>query len=155
MNQVFKEGNLQLDFSKAQKVEKFDNPKTHQAPDFKKVDFLVEQNNDLFLIEVKGGKPKNIKKEETNLSFKAKDSLLYLFLMDRYDDNQRNKYLVISDKISDPATLTRMSDRLKQQLGITNPPWSNRPYFITALAFNTITWNRSFPEFPVSRIAAN
>lgn len=156
MSQIFEESNLRIDFSKAKNAEWFEDPNTHRASSFKKVDFLVEQGDNLWFIEVKGGKHKNIKKERESIRFKAKDSLLYLFLTNRYDDTKRTKYFVILDpidRIYDSAILTTQSDRLKQQLGITNPPWSSRPYFKEALVFNVTTWNKFFPQFPVSRIS--
>ncbi len=152
MSRVFKEGNLQLDFSKAKMAEKFDNPKRHRVQSWRKVDFVVEQENELWLIEVKEPESETSIKSRSyrKLGRKAKDSFLYLYLMDRITDKKPVKYFVIEALSFDRTLLVSASDRLCETVGVTSPPWSVHPFFQSAVMFNLDTWNNKFPEFPIS-----
>lgn len=152
MNQVFKEGNLRLDFSKAEKAERFDDRKRHKVQSWRKVDFVVEQENELWLIEVKEPKSEASIKSRSyrKLGRKAKDSFLYLYLMNRITDEKPVKYFVIEALSFDRTLLVTASDSLRKTVGITNPPWSIHPFFQSAVMFNLDTWNKNFPEFPIS-----
>ena len=173
------EGELNFDFSSAKQVEKLDEKGKMLPEGMKFVDFVVEEERDLFLIEVKdpsckakGGDSKaeaaiqkqreefikKIYKDDwiaQDLTPKARDSYTFLHLMGR--DTKPTVYVLLigSDKLMlDPALLTAFKDRLLAKLcQEADQPWV-RQYVADCLIVTENTWSIVFPNYPLVRLAS-
>lgn len=177
MNKIVKEGNLQFDFSKAVRVFEFDkhiSPKISHC--MKCVDFLVEWQNEVWLIEVKDPEnpaiPSQYRSREykrfvstlssdklfsQELGPKGKDSFLYLYLSGKLVDKSLKYFVLLGlDTFSD-SQLLPLNTPLRRSIclsGHGDKTWTN-PYFESALVFNIRNWNKHFPECLIQRIPGN
>lgn len=140
----------------------------------KAVDRIVEFEDRLLFIEVKDPQgdrlhAKGENKEfverfksgelDTELKYKYRDSFLYECALNRYEwaSNRAEKpiyyYVLFADETLDSALLGARSSALESQLPINGPrkePWS-RPFVHGCVVFNIASWNKCFPDCPVTR----
>jgi len=173
-----REGELDFDFSAAKQAEKLDGKGKKLPEGMKFVDFVVEEENGLIMLEVKdpschakGGDAKaeaamqkqrdefikKLHKDEwiaQDLTPKARDSYTFLHLMER--DTKRIVYvlLISSEKIMlEPALLAAFKDRLLARLRQeADQPWV-RQYVADCLVVTENTWPIVFPNYPLVRLA--
>lgn len=173
MDKIIQEGNLQFDFSSSVKVWEYDREiGAKMSHCMKCVDFIVEWEEEIWLIEVKDPEdpkiPKQYKKKQYDnfisklkhdelffqeLGPKAKDTFLYLYLSGALGKKPL-KYLVLLglDSFSD-SQIQPLNTTLKRSicfLGPENKAWTNQ-YLKEALVFNLKKWNKYFPVCPIKR----
>lgn len=172
-----REGELEFDFTAANGVEKLDNPATPLPHGMQLVDFVLEEDRRLVLVEIKdpscsakGGNPvaeAAQEKERTRfvekvqndsliaqeLTPKARDSYSYLHLMKRDGKPIIYAFLLGSDKLTlDPALLLAFKDRLLARLRQeADKPWE-RPYVTDCVVLTEKTWAMAFPQYPMTRV---
>jgi hypothetical protein len=141
------------------------------------VDFVVEEDHRLLMIEVKDPscKPKGVnvaaetalvksraefvKKVQNDtliaqeLTPKARDSYSYLHLMKRDDKPILYAFLLGAEKLTlDAALLMGFKDRLLARLRQeTDQPWM-RQYVTDCVVLTEQTWSLAFPQYPLSRV---
>ena len=172
-NQQWCEADLYFDFSRAVRVEKLDGSQHGLSHLMKSVDFLVEWEDQLWLIEVKDPENGSIPEQhrtERLLEFRAnligdtlinehlfpklRDSLLYLGL-DEGILNKPLRYLtIIAVESLEVAELEGLRNRLWQHAWVSGPPKRGWRKSFDVHAFNIGQWNRSFEGCPVIRISA-
>ncbi len=173
MGDVLIEGELEFDFRKAIRAERFDEEKRHRMSHcMKAVDFLVEWPDALWFIEVKDPSKSSIpdhlsNKERRNfiermkkkvlfheeLGPKAKDSFLYLHLMGEVPEKPIKYFVLLALRELDKALLSFSARELKQAsclIGPNNSEWRNR-YICAAAVYNLETWNQHLGHCPVRR----
>lgn len=168
MNQILTEKRLQFDFRNAISAEKFDDDtegnSKPQGMSF--VDFVVEEKDRLFLIEVKdpsidkalpGAQKKfvdSLKSSdliEAHLVPKARDSYTFLHLMMRGENKVKDYIFILGDENLDiePALLLELNRRLGKKLAQeTNVPWK-RKYIRENYIVNLEGWKKHFPQYPL------
>lgn len=172
-----REGELEFDFSEANGVEKLDNPATPLPSGMALVDFGIEEERRLVMVEIKdpscsakGGDPaaeaalakertKFVKKIQDDsliaqeLTPKARDSYSYLHLMKRDGKPIIYAFLLGADKLTlDPALLLAFKDRLLSRLRQeANKPWE-RQYVTDCVVLTEKTWALAFPHYPMVRV---
>ncbi|MFH1138285.1 MAG: hypothetical protein V1816_19610 [Pseudomonadota bacterium] len=174
MNRVLVEGDIEFDFSAAVCAERFDDEEKHKLSHcFKRIDFLVEWPDSLWLVEVKDPSSGRIppecregKKDDfldelksqtlfsKALAPKLKDSFLYLHLNDELPPKPLKYFVFIGLGELDDAMLGHNSTLLKRHCCLTGPDgegWRN-PYITNAMVFNEKSWNRTLPRCPVRRL---
>lgn len=133
------------------------------------VDLVIERETDILLVEVKD--PSNSKSQDKarndylkrlsdnsvltqELTPKARDSYLYLHLMER--DFKPLKYIVLLgldafDPLVQRAVLTGFKDRLLADIREESfEPWK-RKHIADCVVLSVESWNRYFPEWPLRR----
>jgi hypothetical protein len=172
-----KEGELDFDFSDAKHVEKLDETGKKLPQGMMFVDFIVEEDDQLMMLEVKDPscKAKGVDpKAETalqkqrdefikklykddwlteELTPKARDSYTFIHLMGR--DTKPIVYVLLigSENLSplDPALLAAFKDRLLTRLRQeADQPWA-RLYVYDCFVLTEKTWNLVFPQYPLAR----
>ncbi len=169
MPQEFNEGDLVFAFDDGLAVRKFDGPDHGMSHFLKAVDFVVESDTEITLIEVKDpGSPdipdrhraaqdaRNLEKVRTGELFNAelapklKDSLFYLYLRRQLPDKDLRYLILLSFGRLDVALLMNAQDRLRRACACPeNPEMWQRRYAVALLTLEE--WNRRFPGMPVSR----
>ena len=162
------EGNLRITFPRDANVRKFDSPESHGLTHcMKAVDFIVEDDDRVLFIEFKnpdhprateGARNEFAKDFESgrldeDLKYKYRDSLLYEWASGNARKPIHYWILIGMDHLTDAELLARTDD-LKGKLPLRGPrsgAWT-RPICAGCMMFNIRTWNRSLPNFPVSRI---
>ena len=165
---VLVEGNLQITIQNAISAWKFDDPEIHRLSHcMKAVDFVVELSDCYLFIEIKDPQHPSAPPRETNrfassflsgeldyeLRFKYRDSLLYEWAEERADKPVDYLVLIALDRLG-PSDLLGRQDELQRMLPLQRPgrqPWP-RPLVRNCGVFNIDSWNRSFPNLPVSRL---
>lgn len=173
-----REAELEFDFSTAKAVEKLDDQNGPQPHGMQLVDFVVEDNHRLVMLEIKdpsckpqgGGsralvaikqsrdefvkKLKNDSLIAQELTPKARDSYTWLHLMKR--DSKPILYvflLGVSELTLEPALLLSFKDRLLAKLRKeAAQPWA-RHYVADCLVLTEATWSKAFPQYPLVRMA--
>ncbi len=133
------------------------------------VDLVIDRDKDILLVEIKDpshSKSTNETRDKyllslkdksiisKNLTPKARDSYLFLHLMDR--DKKPFKYIVllgldIFDQKQQTAILTPFKDRLMRYIRReAYKPWK-RKYIEDCMIFSVDTWNEYFPTWKVIR----
>lgn len=172
------EGELFFDFSAARSVEKPDEPHQTKPEGWKLVDFVIEEDDRLLLVEIKDPScdPKadtpearaHLERERVDfvkkigdrtliskeLTPKARNSYSLLHLMKRDDKPMLYVFLLGAAKLSvDLPSLLAMKERLldglRQELGT---PWA-RQYVTDCLVLTETTWSKAFPDYPLVRQA--
>lgn len=172
-----REGELEFDFSAAEKIEKLDDPGKPLPSGMALVDFVIEEDRRLVMVEIKdpscsstGTNPaaeaalekertKFIKKVQDNsliaqeLTPKARDSYSYLHLMKRDGKPIVYAFLLGADKLTlDPALLLTFKDRLLSRLRQeADKPWE-RHYVTDCVVLTEKTWALAFPQYPMTRV---
>lgn len=129
---VLKEGELQFSFDDRWRAAQFDRPGVSWPQGVRPVDFVLEGQDELILMEVKdpsaskapaGNQKKFVEKMQSKeltheeLVPKARSSYGYLHLMER--DTKPMRYVVVigAEKLSiQPALLMNLTDRLRKRL---------------------------------------
>ena len=165
---VFTEGNLQITVDNEISARRFDGPDHRLSHCMRAVDFVVELRDCYQFIEIKDpqnpGAPAgaDARYAETLLSggitdelkYKYRDSFLYEWASGRVDKPVDYLVLIALDQLSEPQ-LSVVNDMLRRNLPIRGPrsePWP-RPIVRNCGVFNIVSWNRSFPDYPVRRLA--
>jgi hypothetical protein len=134
----------------------------------KAVDFVIELTDSYLFIEIKdpqdpGATKKRQKKFSADLKsgrlnqtlkYKFRDSFLYEWALGRADKPVDYLVLIALDSLTGPD-LTNRSDALKRELPLLGPgsiPWV-QPFIRSCAVFNIDSWNKRFPQFPVSRLS--
>jgi len=170
MKNRFQEGDLIFDFPDELSVQKLDQQGIPNPIGMAFVDFVVEEESRIFLIEVKD--PSNPKAEDKDSSEfikklrektlinetfvpKARDSFTYLHLMKR--DNKEIILVVLlglEQFAFDPALLVNLKDKLKKRLKQeTDQPWK-KEYVKDCLVVTLMNWNDFFSSFHISRASS-
>jgi len=169
------EGEFEFDFTAATAVEKLDDSTKRRPEGMRLVDFVVEEDRQLVMLEIKdpSRKPKGgdlaakaaIEKERAEfvkqvgtliadeLTPKARDSYSYLHLMKRDTKPILYAFLLGADKLSlDPALLLGLKDRLLARLRQeADQPWV-RHYVTDCVVLTEQTWAIAFPQYPLTRL---
>ena len=173
-----REAELEFDFSSAKSVTRLDDPLLGRPEGMSLVDFIVEDNRRLVMLEVKDPscKPKGgdararanldraraeFLKDIANdtliaqrLTPKARDSYTGLHLMKR--DTKPIRYVClrgVAEWALDPALLLGFKDRLLARLRKeASEPWE-RHYVTDCLVLTEATWAKAFPQYPLARMA--
>lgn len=173
-----REAELEFDFSAARTVIKLDDPMLAKPEGMSLVDFVIEDNRRVVMLEIKDPscKPKggdgrarvNLERARTEflrdlttgtliaqkLTPKARDSYTWLHLMKR--DSKPILYvflLGVSELVLDPALLLGFKDRLLARLRKeAAEPWV-RHYVTDCLVLTEATWAKAFPQYPLARVA--
>jgi hypothetical protein len=168
------EREIVLDCTRAQFVWNFDESgKWAMSHCMKGVDFLVEWETEVWLVEVKDPSlstiPEQHKQNQINefkdkfksntlfsqeLGPKAKDSFLYLYLENSFQDKKLLYFVLLEMEELDAVILERKTQVLEKCAGILGPhgtPWKNR-YIDAAAVFNLEKWNKHLPECPAARV---
>lgn len=172
-----REGEFEFDFSAAKSVEKLDDPKRRRPQGMQLVDFVLEEEGCLVMLEIKdpscktmGSNPaakahlekeraefvKKVQKDTLitdELTPKARDSYTYLHLMQRDSKPIRYAFLLGADKLLlDPALLLGFKDRLLTRLRQEcDQPWA-RCYVVDCMVLTEQTWGKAFPKYPLTRV---
>lgn len=172
-----REGEFEFNFTYAKAVEKLDDPTKQRPQGMQLVDFVLEEERRLVMVEVKdpsckakGGNPtadaaleksrvEFVKKAQKDaliadeLTPKARDSYTYLHLMTRDSKPVLFAFLLGADKLSlDPALLLGFKDRLWARLRQeADQPWT-RQYVTDCVVLTEQTWSTAFPEYPLTRV---
>lgn len=167
---VLAEGDLQIALPAHAKGRRFDDETTHRLSHcMKAVDFIVELNDQLLFIEFKDpecptAQPKDQKKFleklrsgnlDTDLKTKYRDSFLYEWASGRAGKPIYYLVLIAAKSLSEAELLAR-TDALKRQLPLDGPenrPWK-KPFVAGCAVMNLEAWNKTLPQFPVSRVSA-
>jgi hypothetical protein len=173
---IAREGEFEFDFTTAKIVEKLDDPTKQRPEGMKLVDFVIEEERRLVMIEIKdpsckakGGNPAaeatmeksraDFSKKVQNdtliaqeLTPKARDSYSYLHLMKRDGKPVLYAFLLGADRLSlDPALLLGFKDRLLARLRQeADEPWT-RHYVTDCVVLTEQTWALAFPQYPLAR----
>lgn len=164
---TFTEDDLQITFTNIVSVRKFDDGRSHRLSHcMKAVDFIVELPDRYLYIEFKdpqnpagpdpqGGayfKQFNSGQLDKSLRYKYRDSFLYEWAAGRADKPVYYLVLVALDTLTSPL-LTQRQKALEQKLPLRGPQgqsWA-RPIVNGCAVFNMKSWNKKFPEYPISR----
>lgn len=162
---ILREGTLQFDFAGAIDAFKFDeqNPALvtfHGLSHcMKAVDFVVEYDDHYLFVEIKDPRDPNRYGSEQdksalikNLTTKFRDTFLYRWAENKLDKPVRYQCLVELDN----AQTLYLMNQLKNQLPTETPParWQQPLAHLCAIA-NLTTWNITFPNIQVSRVAGD
>lgn len=161
---VFTEGSLTFDFSKADDAIKLDRQGVPLPDGMKLVDFVVEHSGKYYLIEVKDPSQskvvskhpeqfiKNFKTNELIPGFveKCRDSYTYRHLMKKDDKPFLFIVLIVADKtLIDPTSLLPFRDEMFKRLRKeTDIPWK-RQYVADCLVLNLEMWEKRLTLFPI------
>ena len=165
---VFIEGDLEITINHEITARKFDDPSHGLSHCMRAVDFVVELDDCYQFIEIKDpqnpGAPTgtDIQYAQTLLSggladdlkYKYRDSFLYEWASGRAEKPVDYLVLVALDLLSEPE-LSIANDMLERNLPLHGPgsqPWA-RPLVRSCGVFNIASWNRTFPDYPVQRLA--
>ncbi len=164
---TLKEGNLQIRFPRGTNVKKFDDSTHGLSHCMKAVDFVVELTDRICFIEIKD--PDNPQAQppdkqefarkllaeelDADLIHKFRDSFLYEWACDRFGKPIHYWVVIGLDSLTDAELLNR-KDALERKLpayGPSSGKWK-RNLVKSCLIFTMQTWNRHFPQFPMSRM---
>ena len=170
---IIREGELEFDFSNAKKAEKFDKqergvssgPRPHGMDS---VDFVVEEETRILLIEVKDpsckGAPEKERKKfieemkhktliHNKLVPKARDTYTFLHLMKR--DKKPFLYVVLlglEEFSLDFPVLMNFKDHLLQRLRQESDiPWKLN-YVTDCIVVKVSDWGKFFPKYGLKRV---
>ena len=135
------------------------------------VDLVIERDQDILLVEIKDPSHSRSPDKERNaylkrladnsilsqeLTPKARDSYLYLHLMER--DNKPFKYVVLLgleafDPDRQKGVMTSFKDRLLADIREESFEAWKRKHIADCAVLSVESWNQHFPEWPVRREA--
>lgn len=167
------EKNADLEFNFPERLEwnELDRQGVKLPVRMKFVDLVIERERDILLIEIKD--PSHSKSPDENrnqylksladnsiltqeLTPKARDSYLYLHLMEK--DEKPFKYIVLIgldafDSEKQKAILAGFKDRLMADIRCESFEAWKRKHICDCVVLSVDAWNKTFPDWPVSRIA--
>ncbi|MDE0013268.1 MAG: hypothetical protein OXU36_19140 [Candidatus Poribacteria bacterium] len=164
---TYTEGNLQITFPADAQVRKFDDSSSHGLPCMKAVDFIVEEEDKLWFIELKDPEhPSALERDrakfvskfksgalDDDLKYKYRDTFLYEWASKRTSKPIQYCVLIGIEHLTEADLLARTED-LARKLPVHGPPskvW-RRSIVATCLVFNLAAWNRQLPQFPIARV---
>ena len=164
---TYTEGNLQITFPAEVQVRKFDDASSHGLPCMKAVDFIVEEEDKLWFIELKDPEHQRaLERDRTkfvnkfksgalddDLKYKYRDTFLYEWASRRAGKPIQYCVLIGIEHLTEADLLARKED-LARKLPVQGPPsgvW-RRSIVATCLVFNVAAWNRWLPQFPIARV---
>jgi hypothetical protein len=163
------EGDLQIALPAGVAGRKFDDGATHGLSHcMKAVDFIVELNDRILFIEFKdpdhpAAQPQDRNKFltkilsgglDSDLKTKYRDSFLYEWGSGRVTKPIYYLVLIGASSLSEAELLAR-TDALRRQLPALGPgdkPWK-KPFVAGCGVMNIETWNKTLPQFHVSRLS--
>ena len=161
------EGNLNIRFPRGTNARKFDDATHGLSHYMKAVDVIVALADRICFIEIKDpGNPQaqpRDKKEfarkflseelDADLIRKFRDSFLYEWACDHVGKPIHYWVVIGLDTLTEAELLNR-KDALERKLPVRGPSsgrWK-RKVVESCAVFTIRTWNRSFPQFPISRM---
>ena len=164
------EGEIAFDFSNAAKHFKLDEQGVARPVGMKLVDFVVEDEDRILLIEIKDASDAGTTEKDrlvfartlqTNqlvnesLTPKARDSYCYLHLMAQDKKPCLLVFLLGLEALNaEPPLLMGLRERLLQRIRHeSGRPWVRR-YVSDCVVVGLDGWNKAFPMYPASRVAA-
>lgn len=164
----FIEGNLKISFPGSMTAEKFDDPKSHGLTYcMKAVDFIAENADSTFFIELKDPDHPRAKEENKNifikdflsgalneeLKYKYRDTFLYRWAQGSCRKPIFYCVIIALGTLNEAQLFSRAKD-LQQKLPLnklSSGRWK-RPIVNSCMVFNIQTWNKYQPDIPLSRI---
>jgi hypothetical protein len=144
MSKILREKNLEFDFTKASTAIKFDKHRIPKMDCLKAVDFYIEWQDQVWLVEIKKpqdiNKLKNIKRK---MVAQGKESFLYLYLNNRLDSRPLMYFVVIDWAGLPKKRLKDLTDQLKVDICLSNKSLLKNKYIDSAGVFSTETWNEN------------
>ncbi len=164
---ILREEGLQIKFPNGTNVRKFDDNTTHGLSHcMKAVDFIVELPECYYFIEFKDPDNPNAPEKERRkwdmrlekgellelLKYKYRDSFLYLWATDSIDKPVFYLVLLCRESLTEYEML-HQKDKLAKILPTakTSKHLFKRNFVEDCEVFNLKTWNKRFPEYPISR----
>lgn len=164
---ILTEGNLQIVVKDAVAARKFDDAGHGLSHCMRAVDFIIELPDHYRFIEFKDPQHPDAPAQaavdylssfqsgliDEELKYKYRDSFLYEWAAGRADKPIDYLVLIALDTLSEPALSTGKT-RLEQKIPLRGPgliPWP-RPILRGCGVFNLDSWNRHFPDYPVTRL---
>ncbi len=164
---VLTEGNLQIVINGAVAARKFDAASHGLSHCMRAVDFVVELPDHYLFIEFKdpqhpmappqaaAGYRRQFQSGQIDeeLKYKYRDSFLYEWASGRADKPIHYLVLIALADLDDSDLLIGQ-ERLEQKLPLLGPPgrqWP-RPIVHSCVVANLDTWNRNFPQYPITRL---
>lgn len=164
---VLTEGNLQLTVNGAVAAWKFDDSGHGLSHCMKAVDFIIELDDCYLYIEFKDPQSDTATQRATenylaslqkgqldeDFKYKYRDSYLYEWATGRADKPIDYLVLIALDTLKTPLLRQRRRE-LERKLPVLGPggqPWP-RPIVRSCSVFNIDTWNRNFPDYPITRL---
>lgn len=169
MGQILTEDQIEFDFRPAVSSIKFDDVTHGLSHCMKAVDFIIETDQMLYMIEVKDlDNPKvpainaqdyykdllSGKLKSSMLVPKARHSYLYSYLLDRLPAKPRIYIALVAFSKLQPTEMDLLSMLLQNHLPLKGPlqrTWS-QPYFDSCIIMNLPTWNIKMKQFPARRL---
>lgn len=166
------ENDLCFSFPDALEVKKFDGQQHGLGHAMKAVDFILEDSEMLYFLEVKDPEhpksPKSNRNEflekmtssalDEELKLKVRDSLVYEWASKNISPDKKRVFLVlIAIESLDTASLLQRVDSLKRIIPCGLPTVWKRELVSTCAVFNLSTWNETFSDrnWRVSRVSAS
>ena len=163
---TFTEDDLQVTFNNVVQARRFDGIDHGLSHCMKAVDFIVELHDRYLFIEFKDPENPNIPAQhraaaiqnlqnsefDEDLKYKFRDTFLYEWAAGR-TDKPVDYFVLIA--VEDRPLLSRRLDVLERNLPQKLPPsvaWI-QPLVHRCGVFNIDAWNRTFPDYPVRRLA--
>lgn len=163
----FSEGDLQIQFQNVEDARKFDGSDHGLSHCMKAVDFVVELPDRYFLIEFKDPQnpgssvqdPEEFMTRGTldeDLKYKYRDSFLYEWAAGRADKPVYFLVLIAHDALTETDLIAKLDD-LKHKLPLQGPRSNSwiRPIVSGCGVFNIESWNRTFPDYQVTRFSVS
>ena len=164
------EGDLRIEiYDDVVSARKFDDHTEHGLSHcMKAVDYVVELSNRYLFIEIKDPQDPQVPPQgqdaflrdfqsgqiDEDFKYKYRDSFLYEWASGRASKPIHYLVLIGSNSLSE-ASLTRRTRALERNLPLMGPiasPWT-RPIASFCGVFNIESWNRTFPDYPVTRLS--
>ena len=164
---VLTEGNLQLTVNGAVSARKFDDAYHGLSHCMKAVDFILELPDSYLYIELKDPQHPTAPSQQAqayeeqfrsglideDLKYKYRDTFLYEWASGRADKPVDYFVLIALDTLADSLLSSRGKD-LERKLPVLGPggqPW-HQPFVRSCAVFNLESWNRHFPDYPITRL---
>lgn len=164
------EGEIALDFSSAANYFKLDEQGVARPEGMKLVDFVVEGEDRILLVEIKDASDAGTTEKDRltfarklqtkqlvneSLTPKARDSYCYLHLMEQDKKPCLLVFLLGLEALNtEPALLMGLRERLLRRVRQeSDQPWVRR-YVSDCVVVGLDGWNKVFPMYPAARVAA-
>ena len=157
----FAEGGLEITFNNVLSARRFED---HGLTYMKAVDFLVELPDRYLFIEFKDPEQDDSTADvleyadsfksgelDQDLKYKYRDSFLFEWAAG-YADKPSYYYVLVALRWLSTADLSRRTSALKQSLPVGTPLSWKRSIAEDCAVFNIASWNRTFPDYHVSRL---